>query len=80
MTAKSICIATLAALALGASPALAGENCHGAKHVSVPEVVADVNQSTPAEATTAIPYPLPTIEDENVVASVDADQDSTSTE
>ena len=79
MTAKSLLVAASAFVALGISPALAGSGCHGLKHVSVPETIAEADQSTPADAQTqtAIPYPLPTTTDDTLTASVEGDKATT---
>ena len=82
MTAKTILVAAGAFVALGISPALAGSGCSGyGTHASTPETIAQTDQSTPADATTqtAIPYPLPTTDEDTLTASV-AEQSATTTE
>ena len=82
MTAKTILVAAGAFVALGITPALAGSGCSGyGTHASTPETIAQTDQSTPADAQTqtAIPYPLPTTDEDILTASV-AEHSASATE
>ncbi len=85
MRAKTLLVAASAIVAFGISPALAGGGgvggCSGGGYASTPATVVDADQSTPAgtETYSSIPYPLPTIDEETLTASVE-DQTKTSTE
>ena len=78
MTAKSLLLTAGAIVALGITPALAGSGCSGyGSHASAPDTIAEVEQSTPADAQTqtAVPYPLPT--EDTLTASVAEDKATT---
>jgi hypothetical protein len=83
MKVKTFCVAAAASLAFAVSPALAGGDCPLGVHAYAPaDVVADVNQSTPAETDTAtsVPFPLPTVDGEEITVAADANKPATSTE
>lgn len=81
MTAKTLLVAAGAFVALGISPALAGSGCSGWGEAHTPDTIAQTDQSTPADAQTqtAIPYPLPTTDEDTLTASV-AEEKATTTE
>ena len=82
MTARALIVATGALFVIGTAPAMAGENCSYGTHASVPDTVASVEQSRPADAENqaSIPYPLPTVDEDTVTAEVAEEGKDTATQ
>ena len=81
MTARTVLIAAGAFVAFGLSPAMAGGDCPLGGHAYSPATVVDAEQSKPADTqTSSIPYPVPTLAEDTLTASVEDEATKTTTE